>query len=98
MTFRVGQKVVCIRASAGILYGETDAVVGHIYTVRGFFHFGDVAGIHLEEITNPPMDCSSGYHERYLACSRFRPLVERKPDISELKALLVPGARIKADA
>jgi hypothetical protein len=79
MMFKVGQKVVCIRADcdAGKYWGLQDApVLGRIYTVSAAEFTSSITGrqcIGIAELTPPP---SGGYRT-----SRFRPLVERKTDI-----------------
>lgn len=91
MTFRVGQKVVCIddsstdpaiRASL-----QRDGMVwpikGTIYTVRwiGCWHFRDQyhPAVRLIEIVNPIIAWSDGTaDELAFISSRFRPLIERR--------------------
>lgn len=88
MTFHVGQKVVCVDAS-----GAADGFIvkGAIYTVRWLGErprdFGP--GVMLDE-------ASGGFHEEagveYCFCiTRFRPIVERKTDISIFTAMLNPS-------
>jgi hypothetical protein len=104
MTFRVGQKVVCIKghynppASGGVKEGN-------IYTIRELGLTQDGApGVRVHEIA-----LSSGHREIgnisgkpfkdvFMRENRFRPIVSRKTDISALKALLVPGAKIRETA
>jgi hypothetical protein len=88
MMFRVGQKVVCVNASTcsyGSVCGELTK--GRIYEVSGFKHWSDgdcyVYLVGVQESWHP---------------DRFRPIVERKADISALKALLVPGSKITEPA
>jgi hypothetical protein len=84
MKFRVGQKVVCINAD-----GSGCLKRGQAYTCLA---------------TEPEflmVDCCSGSdHQTHCGWfrTRFRPLLERKTDISALTALLVPGAKILEDA
>jgi hypothetical protein len=83
MTFRVGQKVVCIDAS-GIKKSfemcPNRPVKGCVYTVRSIFD----DGLLLEEVVNPPnMTWKSGETGEAGWCfHRFRPIVERKDEIS----------------
>lgn len=98
----VGMKVVFIippdegRVNGREGYGnETDPVYGHIYTIRELGFEFDVATLRLVEIVNPPnlYRNSSGAVERqeiWYACSNFRPLEERKTDISIFTRLLQP--------
>jgi len=94
--FRVGQKVVCVRAEcdAGKVWCLKDTpVVGEIYTVSAAEFTSPITGrqcIGIAELSPPP---SGGYRT-----SRFRPIVSRKTEISALKALLVPGAKIRETA
>jgi hypothetical protein len=98
MTFYVGQKVVCVDAgghdryvprgfkSSREMHGLTE---GRVYTVRwvGPALFG-VMGIRVDEIIRP--DCPIFGREAAFAAARFRPVVERKTDISLFTAMLNP--------
>ena len=86
MTFRVGMKVVCVDAKKrrNIGWVHPGLVRGRIYEIEGFSIRRD-GGIGLTFGFDPGWP----YYP-----DRFRPVVERKTDISALKALLVPGARI----
>lgn len=90
--FRVGQRVVCIDGSRNPSgFSKFYPVEGQIYTIRGFHtepHIKDV-GIFLEEIINPPTKWSDATScEWPFASKRFRPLVERKTDISMFEEML----------
>jgi hypothetical protein len=102
--FRVGQRVVCISQPVGGYGDEIDPVVGDIYTVRGIEidrPSGDInpIGLLLGEIINAPRyyrdhdeptECTFGAH-------RFRPLIERKTDISFAHEILrVASERVDA--
>jgi hypothetical protein len=95
MTFRVGQKVVCIAESRGGGYPDDKRpVVGSVYTIRGIEidRRGciDPIGVLLEEIVNEPR-MYRGYDEPSevsFASTRFRPVVERKTDISIFTEIL----------
>lgn len=76
--FRVGQKVVCVDAETwdgGHFDAEQPLVVGRVYTVAsvGRTHFGD-HGISLVENRRRIFP--------FFGARRFRPVVERKTDIS----------------
>lgn len=94
--FRVGQKVVLISAITGGYGDENKPVVGGVYTIRGI-ETGRKwpvypTGLLLEEISNEPRRYK-GYdapEEASFPASKFRPAVDRKTDISCLKALLHP--------
>lgn len=106
MTFYVGQKVVCIDASnkQGCRWvpGE-EPVEGRVYTVSGVSPaIGPRTGLILSfvEIRRAEIVQRSA-RARKLGCwvgysaDRFRPVVERKTDISIFKAMLTPA---KVDA
>jgi hypothetical protein len=80
MTFRVGQKVVCVDAAPrrGRRWVYDDPPVeGRVYTIEGIIDFeGEPNLILIEQKRDPRSD-----YEGYRAC-RFRPVVERKTDIS----------------
>jgi hypothetical protein len=92
MTFRIGQKVVCVDASDGVVGASmfSDRLVkGNIYTIRGFNspdYLNDTLGLLLEEIIG---EISTSWDEEYgFRQNRFRPIVERKTDISVFTAML----------
>jgi hypothetical protein len=94
MTFRVGMKVVCIKLGwPNSRDVPNRPVFNQVYTIRAIVDDG--IGLLLCEIHNPPMDHVEGYCEPAWWSSRFRPIVERKTDISCLTALLVPGTKIR---
>ncbi len=81
MSFRVGQKVVCVDAKHIVhLRPVVPLVEGAIYTVRGIWP-SDNAGpehLYLHEIVN---DLAASGKERAYKSDRFRPIVSRKTDI-----------------
>lgn len=90
MHFRVGQKVVCVDASPSAVFrrwcGDVP-VKGQVYTVRGIrvsTHpmWTGALLLLLAEIKNVTTD-GDGYR-----AFRFRPVVERKTDISVFTAML----------
>lgn len=85
MTFRVGQRVVCVDASCrpGYDWKGRAPKEGSIYTVVGFSkpRIGDYDCIVLAEISHP-----WGYR-----ASRFRPIVERKTSIEVFQRMLNPS-------
>jgi len=90
MTFRVGQKVVCIRGPFGCyVEGKKQPNMGELYTIRAIYtdvlrpQYG--VGLHLEEIENPT---SLDGKEPGFYSSRFRPVVERKTDITVFTEIL----------
>jgi hypothetical protein len=78
MTFRVGQKVVCVDAS-----GSARRVMkeGDIFTVVGPGLHHDCVELDCKPINDRPGAC--GWMK-----SRFRPVVERKTDISIFTEIL----------
>jgi hypothetical protein len=88
MTFRVGQKVVCVKEPHKANPRVTQPVVGKVYTVRQtYLSWPDSKpGIVLDEIQNG-IHRASGQEYGFYA-SRFRPVVERKTDISIFTEIL----------
>jgi hypothetical protein len=86
MTFRVGQKVVCVNAKPTSdsfwNYAVTPPIEGKVYTVSksNFLNREGVEAIEIAEIKNP-----YGFGFKAL---RFRPVVERKANISIFKRIL----------
>jgi hypothetical protein len=92
--FHVGQKVVCVDADpctytpAGV--GDLDGLTrGEIYTIRRIGEspfWSGTPNVWLVEISRPLFfGGEPGYHT-----GRFRPVVERKTDISIFQAMLNP--------
>lgn len=82
--FRVGQKIVCVDPRGA----NPCLQKGRIYLCVG-----------VEENFIGVDCCCDGYHpsHRWFP-SRFRPIVERKTDISVFKKMLTPAGRENADA
>lgn len=81
MVFYVGQKVVRVRSGGRVPEGTVCTIVGFAPTLRS-----DLPGLYLKEF--PPRyrfrnGAAKGFNPRH-----FRPVVERKTDISALQALL----------
>lgn len=108
MTFRVGMKVVCVDASsAGIegagLGAPEHLRVGAVYTIRWvgecpyepWRYLGPT--VRLGEVYRVN-EFNPEWNDMPFLARRFRPLIERKTDISILRALLVPGAKIRETA
>ena len=90
MTFRIGQKVVCIYDWVYPDEPGPYVIKGNIYTVSGFGDwYGDLT-IYFAEmpVYKSPDGWSDGYDPAY-----FRPVVEKKTDISIFTALLNPTER-----
>lgn len=96
--FRIGQKVQCIDAEAngqyipaGLFAKNRDLhrlTLNSVYTVRNVRLCLGRSICRVEEIIRPT-DPFFG-EEAYFACERFRPLTERKTDISAFRSLLNP--------
>lgn len=85
MSFRVGQRVECIRAydNRG---RDFVAKVGGKYTVAALTECcPGCVGLFFQEITN-------GYGIAWCS-NNFRPIVDRKTDISVFTAMLTPNRR-----
>lgn len=100
MSFHVGQKVVCVSTThdlsgAGSSDGWPDHVIkGGIYTVREVDErtlplFG-VVGIRLHEALGQTRMTCIGSWETAFSATCFRPVVERKTDISVFTRMLTP--------
>lgn len=97
MTLRVGQKVVCVDAVADGRYmpagfgpsrtNNLDGLTrGAIYTIRSLNVVFGTPVCRLQEITRGWEPIFGG--ESYFAQARFRPVVERKTDISIFTRML----------
>jgi hypothetical protein len=96
---RIGQKVICVAENAIWQYLcetiRTHPIKGSIYTVTGFAPImGDVPGIHLRELDGFSCTCS-GVANAAWPISAFRPLDQRKTDISQFEKLLVGLEEVK---
>lgn len=100
--FVVGQKVVCVDDSFSAIWHEPLVTgdrmhlpVAHaVYTVRGVVVFpfsnGDEPAIYLTEIVNPKVPFwDGGCLEQAFWAERFRPVQERKTDISVFTKMLL---------
>lgn len=89
MTFRVGQKVVCVDDSAGefsYLFSDPDRLVlNKIYEIERIYD--DQLGYSLVALIGVSLNC---YPKNGWRSSRFHPLVERKTDISVFTKMLTP--------
>jgi hypothetical protein len=102
--FRVGQKVVCVDDSPTDADGGKELERGQIYTVRWCGVWGwpsvykDEVCVRIFEVVRGPDEWVPECVDLPFSVHRFRPIVSRKTDISALKALLVPGAKIRETA
>lgn len=96
MTFRAGQKVVCVADRRDGGFGdEIYPTKGMVYTIRSFapIYDGSRPRVWLCEITNAPRPYYEGWHEKGFGVERFRPIVERKTDISAFHEILRKASR-----
>lgn len=92
--FYVGQKVVCVRSWGTRNREEYECPVkGVVYTVREFVDIGTEPSLRVCEIHNSPIAWANveGLVEPSWVRHAFRPMVERKTDISVFTALLDPA-------
>lgn len=103
--FVVGQKVVCIN-ECGTNQDTHPGIIaikkGDILTVREITQAprrnGQILiGVRFKEVVNVTSPYSVCWEYDY-SPKNFRPLVERKTDISVFKAMLTPAGRIPVDA
>lgn len=94
--FRVGQKVVCINAgqynNEVAPWGETEKIIeGEIYTIVHMLPWEDgTSVVHLAEVLRDGLSRLFWGNDVGYAAARFRPLVERKSDISAFTKMLTP--------
>jgi hypothetical protein len=99
---RIGQRVVCIKDNwIGMHDGEVAPCKDAIYTVREIIpslRFPEDFYLRLNEIKNPPLHplCPHGPECAFNA-QAFRPIIERKTDISVFLAMLVPAKQRKPE-
>lgn len=67
--------------------------VGETYTVQAVFvsPIDNIEYLRLKEVANPALSFTEGVMEPAWPASRFRPITERKTDISIFKAMLNPS-------
>jgi hypothetical protein len=94
VTFRVGQKVVCIlnkpwRPQPNLVQTP---FYNMVYTVAEIRVSGEDVGLRLFEIRNPPVRITNTGKvvEPAFDAAQFRPLVSRDADISVFKKMLKP--------
>ncbi len=92
MTFHVGMKVVCVDDDFGKNHnGELLPKLNQIYTIRTIeenpFKPGNF-GIRLFEIVNHMFEYDDDFAECRFSALQFRPVVERKTDISIFTKML----------
>jgi hypothetical protein len=88
--FHVGQKVVCIDEFGSSRFPMEFPVINFVYQIRGIHSDETGSYLWLAEIVNPSFEFSDGTMEPAFDAEGFRPLVERKTNISVFKAMLTP--------
>jgi hypothetical protein len=83
MTFRIGQKVVCIKQGSwtALSLGEVGPSYGDVLTIRRIDDDAGETYFRFTEIMNPQdgsVDKNGNYSEARFWSARFRPVVERK--------------------
>lgn len=98
MTFRVGQKVVCV--NHGNLPGQRgqhwdkgeEIFRGRVYTIKRVFSYRGKTNVELCEVKRTRRATIVCGHAGY-AHERFRPIVERKTDITFAHEILRKASR-----
>jgi len=104
MMFYVGQKVVCIAPhDQWETEGHKDIILpvkDGIYTIRAIYPGVTVPGLYflLSEIRNQPVRTEIGDVEQRFNAHAFRPIVEKKTDISVFTSMLTPAPTQKVRA
>lgn len=92
--FHVGQKVVCIKdgpwSSEPFEKNEVGPNAGDVLVIRGIEINSDGAWLVFKEIINPQYCYLDEYGELQFSSDDFRPVIERKTDISIFQEMLMP--------
>jgi hypothetical protein len=89
MAFRVGQKVVFIGPNRpNNRYHQNVPVRGQVYTIRAIAEVLGQTAFLLMEVRNDPYPWANGFVELHIEAKFFRPVVERKTDISVFTEML----------
>lgn len=93
MTFYRYQRVVCINDNwCPPFVATTCPKAGVVYTIRSLFEAKtEQLCIRLVEILNPLREYNEGYMEAGFVADNFRPLCDKKTDISIFEAMLKPN-------
>lgn len=91
--FCVGRKVVCISDDwianhLATMMGDLMPIKDKVYTIRDITTDGDNVGLRLKEIRNPKRQYVSGFEETAFTSKAFRPLLDKKTDISVFQKIL----------
>lgn len=91
MSFQVGQRVTQINDLPWrVRPGEIAPEYGKVYVIRDIISCGVFTGLTFNEIRNRCCDCGCGRDVCFFNAQDFRPVVERKTDISIFTRMLDP--------
>jgi hypothetical protein len=97
MTFRVGQRIVCVKEVPHRVWPDCAYPRFHeVYTIRALrvCPRSQTLNCQLVEIVNPERESPpDGFGEPYFGIWRFRPIVENKTDISFAHEILRKASR-----
>ncbi len=96
--FYSGQKVVCVDDSPSVYGDESGLVKGDIYTVNKVMYSAEADRTCLD-IVEVPNDWDNSWYWGFRP-ERFRPVTEKKTDISVFKEIVtkVPQTKVTEDA
>ncbi len=91
--FHVGQRVVCVDDSPDWVYGKTFLTLNAVYTIADlspYRRFTIAGGRSRESVGVRVAEIDISNFGAWWAPERFRPVVERKTDISIFTEMLTP--------
>jgi hypothetical protein len=91
MNFHVGHKVTMKNAEPWEDGDEAAPVFGVVYTIRAVDIEDNGVYLRFTEVRNDPGQYANAFGEVNWDAEEFRPLIDRKTDISTLTALLDPA-------
>lgn len=98
MMFHVGQKVVCVNDEGqSPESGQRWITKGHVYVISWVGNYRNIRRgknahcVRLDGIDRSGLYNGRAYHDTPFYASRFRPVIERKTDISLFTAMLNPA-------
>lgn len=94
MTFRVGQKVICVDASPNPEGESLSLKMGATYTIKAVAKLWSTYGVQVFEAVAP----ETRMRAPFFNATRFRPIVEQKTDISVFTRMLTPNSKEKVRA
>lgn len=94
MSFRIGQKVVCVDGKPwpNTVWFDSEGIVARqIYTIKRVYVFRDRPCVWLEEVARDPRSMETYGADVGYGAYRFRPVIERKTSIEVFTAMLTPS-------